>query len=434
MFNLDEMGLRIARRRKELGLTQDQLAKQLDLSPQAISKWETGAGMPDIASLPYLAKALDMSIDALFGQDTSNKDLEQEGLSQTEPIQKSFTNSILDLEDISQTDLDFIYQYEDKVLLSDLTPEKTQGAVVSFEDGSQANLLTGSVLNMGNGQIIISNLEHYIESQQYIPNVGPIVEDTVPPETLNEELGPYLKDVRSLDLELRHNTDVRIVPVEKAEDIGVFFDEPKHQEAYFIHIEGNCLTISDQSREKVYSNSFFGRAFNWSKYPVEDERAIEIRLLEESERLSVHSVGASDIHCQVAFEEAQFQVSGVGDLKALKLSNVNYHNSGAGDIDIGTVHNFKYEGSGASDVHLKTVTGDVSIRTSGAGDIKIERGDLEHFVINTSGVGDIQAEGVTTHELDCSLSGHTNVIIGRVLGASREKVSMLSSLRILERK
>ncbi len=432
MFNLDEMGLRIARRRKELGLTQDQLAKQLDLSPQAISKWETGAGMPDIASLPYLAKALDMSIDALFGQDRSDKNLEQEDLAQNKQTQQSFTNPILDLEDIAQTDLDFIYQYEDKVLLSDLMPEKTQGAVVSFEDGSQANLLTGSVLNMGNGHIIISNLEHYIESQQYIPNVGPIVEETAPSETLNEELGPYLKDVRSLNLELRHNTDVRIVPVENAEDIGVFFPDPNDQEAFFIHIEGNCLTIRDQSRDQAFPNSFLRQAFNWGK--SQGERAIEIRLLAESERLSVHSVGASDIHCQVAFEEAQIQVSGVGNLEASKLSNVSYHNSGVGDIDIGTVHNFKYEGSGASDVHLKMVTGDVSIRTSGAGDIKIERGNLEHFVINTSGVGDIQAEGVTTNELDCSLSGHGNVIIGRVLGASREKVSMLSSLRILERK
>lgn len=38
----------MATRRKALGLMQDGLAIQLDFSAQAVSKWETGAGLPDI--------------------------------------------------------------------------------------------------------------------------------------------------------------------------------------------------------------------------------------------------------------------------------------------------------------------------------------------------------------------------------------------------
>lgn len=37
----ETMGKRIAAFRKERGLTQDQLAEQLGISPQAVSKWET---------------------------------------------------------------------------------------------------------------------------------------------------------------------------------------------------------------------------------------------------------------------------------------------------------------------------------------------------------------------------------------------------------
>ncbi|MDE6750347.1 MAG: methyltransferase domain-containing protein [Lachnospiraceae bacterium] len=57
----------ISKRRKELGLTQNQLAKSLNISFQAISKWENGTTFPDIAMLPKLAAALNTTVDALLG-------------------------------------------------------------------------------------------------------------------------------------------------------------------------------------------------------------------------------------------------------------------------------------------------------------------------------------------------------------------------------
>lgn len=57
----------ISKRRKELGLTQNQLAKSLNISFQAISKWENGTTFPDVAMLPKLAAALNTTVDALLG-------------------------------------------------------------------------------------------------------------------------------------------------------------------------------------------------------------------------------------------------------------------------------------------------------------------------------------------------------------------------------
>jgi tellurite methyltransferase len=57
----------IARFRKEKGLTQEELAKKLNLTYQAVSKWETGVSMPDIATLPKLAAELNVSVDKLLG-------------------------------------------------------------------------------------------------------------------------------------------------------------------------------------------------------------------------------------------------------------------------------------------------------------------------------------------------------------------------------
>lgn len=57
----------ISKRRKELGLTQNQLAQRLNISFQAVSKWENGTAYPDVATLPNLAAVLNTTIDALFG-------------------------------------------------------------------------------------------------------------------------------------------------------------------------------------------------------------------------------------------------------------------------------------------------------------------------------------------------------------------------------
>lgn len=57
----------ISKRRKELGLTQNQLAKSLNISFQAVSKWENGTAYPDIEMLPKLAAALNTTVDALLG-------------------------------------------------------------------------------------------------------------------------------------------------------------------------------------------------------------------------------------------------------------------------------------------------------------------------------------------------------------------------------
>lgn len=57
----------ISKKRKELGLTQNQLAGALNISFQAVSKWENGTAYPDIGMLPRLASALSTTVDALLG-------------------------------------------------------------------------------------------------------------------------------------------------------------------------------------------------------------------------------------------------------------------------------------------------------------------------------------------------------------------------------
>ena len=58
--------------RKEKAFTQGQLAELIGVSTQAISKWETDAGIPDISQIVPLAKVLDISTDKLLGNTNEN--------------------------------------------------------------------------------------------------------------------------------------------------------------------------------------------------------------------------------------------------------------------------------------------------------------------------------------------------------------------------
>ena len=60
------LGKRIASLRKEKNLKQEDLAQMLNISPQAISKWENDLTCPDISILPELSKILNVSIDELL--------------------------------------------------------------------------------------------------------------------------------------------------------------------------------------------------------------------------------------------------------------------------------------------------------------------------------------------------------------------------------
>ena len=60
------IGSKIAFYRKKLGITQDTLAQKLEVSNQAVSKWESDQCCPDISLLPLLADIFEITIDELF--------------------------------------------------------------------------------------------------------------------------------------------------------------------------------------------------------------------------------------------------------------------------------------------------------------------------------------------------------------------------------
>lgn len=70
------IGNKIRELRKSRGLTQEQLAESINISFQAISKWENNLALPDITMMPILASFFGVSMDEIF--DFHLKDVEKE--------------------------------------------------------------------------------------------------------------------------------------------------------------------------------------------------------------------------------------------------------------------------------------------------------------------------------------------------------------------
>ena len=60
------IGERLVRERKKLGLTQEELGEKLNISRQAISKWESNISLPDTANLVKLSSLFSCSVDYIL--------------------------------------------------------------------------------------------------------------------------------------------------------------------------------------------------------------------------------------------------------------------------------------------------------------------------------------------------------------------------------
>ena len=71
------IGSNIAAYRKQIGLTQAELAEKLNYTDKAVSKWERGESVPDVTTLVQLAELFGISMDALVGTAKPGKKLKK---------------------------------------------------------------------------------------------------------------------------------------------------------------------------------------------------------------------------------------------------------------------------------------------------------------------------------------------------------------------
>ena len=76
---MSEMGSKIAKKRKDAGMTQIELAEKLSVTRQTVSRWEAGSVMPDIDKISDIADLLGVSCDYLLKDDAVEEETAAKG-------------------------------------------------------------------------------------------------------------------------------------------------------------------------------------------------------------------------------------------------------------------------------------------------------------------------------------------------------------------
>ncbi len=96
MVDTRKVGKMIATLRQAKGLTQQQLAAALNVSHQAVSKWENGAALPDIQTLLDLTKLFGITVEQLLNGNVPEARLEREGAANGNSSIETFVNDVID--------------------------------------------------------------------------------------------------------------------------------------------------------------------------------------------------------------------------------------------------------------------------------------------------------------------------------------------------
>ena len=75
----ETFGQRFLKLRKARNLTQEDIAKKLNISAQAVSKWENDVSSPDISLLSDIASIFNITIDELLGKEINKTEVLPEG-------------------------------------------------------------------------------------------------------------------------------------------------------------------------------------------------------------------------------------------------------------------------------------------------------------------------------------------------------------------
>ncbi|MBQ6334688.1 MAG: helix-turn-helix transcriptional regulator [Erysipelotrichaceae bacterium] len=91
---MNELGNKIARKRKDLGLTQNEFAEKMCVTRQTVSRWEAGSVLPDIDKIKDIAEILNVSCDYLLKDEIEQEDNTASSLS---PLLEELTGKIVRL-------------------------------------------------------------------------------------------------------------------------------------------------------------------------------------------------------------------------------------------------------------------------------------------------------------------------------------------------
>lgn len=403
MSSLNDFGRIITEERKNKGMTQEELAAALNITPQAVSKWENGIGLPDVTLFPKIAKVLDIPIGVLFGTERSGE--------LTFP--KKFK------------ELPYICSHDEAACYSDKPFDRKEGGLVTFTDGSTADLEKREVINKGTGDIRIvefDECEKYHQDNAWGNGTS-----------FEREFGKFesLSVSSSFGCTVTVHRGGRTGQV-KASGSALFIA------MIDVKCNGKILVVTIKSPQG-------------NNRGQKDNKLDIFTGFDRGAALEIKINGSSDIICEPDFESMTFGINGSGDISAASTNRLEASINGPGDIDManagdatitingsgdvecGSAKNSKLKINGSGDITVKKPMGDIDLRISGSGDVSCGEGEIDKLNVLISGSGDFDATGLTVREAEITVRGASDITIGRIKERSVEKIPKGASLKVLRR-
>ena len=396
------MGKRIAKTRRDNGLTQEDFARMIGVSSQAVSKWETGTGFPDITTIPLIADTLNITIDEIFGRAPA----------ETEKNASSFPNTL--------DELPLIGTFRDAACYSEVEKISQKGPVIELKDGSNVNLLTGEINNTGGTHIRI----HYL--------------DDVLPSLKNDEEND---DQSKSGCEAADAINSFSIDIKSPGDASILFDEHADRIRWEAHGSGvfmKTLSIDRKGDTLQVTSAAPGRTFRgftvFNSYS--DRNAGEIKITtpyKKGKNLKLKTCASGDFITDIDFETSEISITGSGDVETCGLGEAKLSVTGSGDIEAKSALNPEIKVAGSGDISLETVSGDLSASITGSGDIELKSGSLSLLELFVMGSGDFDAKHVEAEKASIRMFGAGDAVIGKIKGESKERIARGSSLTVLKR-
>lgn len=446
MNNMNNFAEIVARKRKEKKLTQEALAKQLGISPQAVSKWENGLGLPDVTLFPILAEALGVSLAELFGIEEQNSFPTASNI-EIEETGKSRVPKTMD-------GLPLVGSGVKRACYSTKPVVEQKGEKIFFGDGSEADLDGGWSTNCGEGDIRIYKIE---EIGHFYGNPSDAGEDSM--NLVEKEWKDFPKTIHSLYFSIHLQCVLRIVKGGGDTCRLHIKGRKRYLNAITVENDGETLTVRGKSlvnwnwrdgdkctitlyvpfeKGKKLHASLYGSGsaavesdFEDGELKISGSGSFVVRSFEKS--LSASISGSGTVRGIDSLGATKLRVSGSGDIRLGRMNNPDIKISGSGDAfaDYSSGKGV-VRVSGSGDVRVKEIYGELDVKISGSGDLTCA-GELDKLIFVAGGSGDLKGKNLTVKDAELHTTGASSISIGRITGCSREKFSKSTSVKIGKR-
>ncbi len=438
----------IAEERRRAKLTQEALARILGVTPQAVSKWENGIGYPDVTLFPDIARALNVPIERLFGE-------ERRGVQEKDPPAEYAGMPL-----ICRWKANLCYSSKQAVSIDE------QNGKVEFADGSTADLSGGCVINCGEGEVRIFRAEQIIWEDSGTNMDVPFDASQIDSfEEIKMSLGwPCTVKICTSDgsgrrilaqgseefiRALKVNTSAGRLTVEMSNHHG---NIPRSE------MDGNRLTVYTEfarGRSLELSLNDVGKCtvepdFDRAKISINGSGSVLAEVMGEA---GLHINGSGSIQLAAIEGMADLKINGSGDIQTKRAGAAKVHINGSGDITLGDVagpseisingsgdvglnrsNGTKIKINGSGDVGIKHLSGSAEAHIAGSGDISCA-GEIDTLKLRIQGSGDFHGAELIVGESDIKTrdGSSAEIHIGRIRGRSVEHLANETVLRVGQR-